>query len=66
VTGRKLPVRYGPRRAGDPPVLSSDVGRIREVLGFAPNWTDIDAVVRSAWNWHCKEAAAASPEAQVA
>ena len=66
VTGRKLPVRYGPRRAGDPPVLTADVNNARAVLGFEAKWTDLDAVVRSAWKWHCKEAGAAAPTAQVA
>jgi UDP-glucose-4-epimerase GalE len=52
VSRRNVQVRYAARRAGDPPVLVADALRAREVLGFAPKWTDIDAVIESAWKWY--------------
>lgn len=52
VTGRNVPVRYGPRRAGDPPILVSDGTRARAELGWAPAVTDLDEMVASAWQWH--------------
>jgi UDP-glucose-4-epimerase GalE len=52
VTGRRIPVREGPRRAGDPPVLVADATRAREVLGFAPRFTEIEPIVATAWRWH--------------
>jgi len=51
VTGRPVPSRIGPRRAGDPPVLVADASRAREVLGWTPACPDIHDIVRSAWAW---------------
>jgi UDP-glucose-4-epimerase GalE len=52
VTGKKVPVKEGPRRAGDPPVLVASSDRIQRELGWKPRFTDIQAIVQSAWNWH--------------
>ena len=52
VTGLPVPFEAAPRRAGDPPVLVAASQRAREVLGWAPTYTDIEAVLRSAWDWH--------------
>jgi UDP-glucose 4-epimerase len=52
VTGLPVPFEAAPRRAGDPPVLVAASQRAREVLGWAPTFTDIEAVLRSAWDWH--------------
>jgi UDP-arabinose 4-epimerase len=52
ITGRKLPLRKGPRRPGDPPALVADPARARAELGFAPAHSDIDTVVRTAWRWY--------------
>jgi UDP-glucose 4-epimerase len=52
VTGRRIPVHEGPRRAGDPPVLVADATRARTVLGFAPRFTAIEPIVETAWRWH--------------
>ncbi|MEJ0024637.1 MAG: UDP-glucose 4-epimerase GalE [Rhizomicrobium sp.] len=51
VTGAKLPVREGPRRAGDPPTLIADPTRIRTTLGWTPQHDDIEEIVRSALAW---------------
>lgn len=55
VTGRKLNVIEGPRRAGDPPVLVSRAERIKAVLGWTPRLDDLDAIVRSSWDWEQKQ-----------
>ncbi len=52
VTGRDIPVRIVPRRAGDPPVLVADATLARQVLGWAPRLTAIDDIVGTAWKWH--------------
>ena len=54
VTGRTVPCRYVERRPGDPPRLVADASAARRVLGFAPEWTDIDAILASAWSWYRK------------
>lgn len=49
--GRPVPVRYAPRRAGDPPMLIADPGLAKRTLGWEAKWTDIDAIIASAWRW---------------
>ncbi len=51
VIGHALPVREGPRRLGDPPVLISDPSRIKMALGWKPRYDDIDTIIRSAIDW---------------
>ena len=50
-TGKSLPVREEPRRAGDPPVLTADPSRAASVLGFRTELSDIDTIVRHAAPW---------------
>jgi len=52
VTGHAIPVVEQPRRAGDVPILCADAGRIHRDWGWTPKFTDLDAVVASAWTWH--------------
>ena len=51
VTGKKVPVQYGPRRAGDPPQLLADPRLAKEVLGWVAEHRDVRDMVRSAWAW---------------
>ena len=52
VTGFAIPVEIGPRRAGDPARLVADSTKAREVLGWSPDYPDLDSIIASAWNWH--------------
>jgi UDP-arabinose 4-epimerase len=56
VTGRAVPVRVGPPRAGDPPRLVADATRIRGELGWQPRHPDLPSIVQSAWRWHQRDA----------
>jgi UDP-glucose 4-epimerase len=51
VTGKPLPVDYGPRREGDPPALVADSTKARTVLGWQPNRSTLDQMIGSAWDW---------------
>jgi UDP-glucose 4-epimerase len=51
VTGRRITAHEAPRRAGDPPALWSNAERIERELGWRPQYTEIDAVVETAWRW---------------
>ena len=51
VTGRELPVSYGPRREGDPAVLIADSSRARELLGWSPSNSTLERMIGSAWDW---------------
>ena len=51
VTGVAFPVEVAPRRAGDLAQLVANPARITMELGWRPRFTDIDAIVASAWQW---------------
>jgi UDP-arabinose 4-epimerase len=50
--GGRVPVREGPRRPGDPPALVADAAKAERVLGWKPEYAELDAIVESAWRWH--------------
>jgi UDP-glucose 4-epimerase len=54
VTGRKAPVTYGPRRAGDAIALYADPTRAKKLLGWEATHKDPQEIIRSAWNWFSK------------
>lgn len=51
VTGRAIPVRVAPRRAGDPAVLVASSDRISDALGWKPEFQDLRLIIESAWKW---------------
>jgi UDP-glucose 4-epimerase len=51
VTGKKVPVTDGPRRAGDPAVLVAQADRIRRELKWEPRLAALEPIVESAWRW---------------
>lgn len=52
VTGLKVPVEYGERRAGDPPILVAKPDLAKEKLGWEASYKELKDVIRSAWAWH--------------
>ncbi len=52
VTGKAIPAIEEPRRPGDPAVLVASSEKIKRVLGWNPQHSDVEAIVRSAWEWH--------------
>jgi UDP-glucose 4-epimerase len=51
VHGEPLPVTEAERRAGDPPLLIADAKRIRQVLGWRPQYDDLQIIVGHALAW---------------
>ena len=51
VTGREIPIKIGPRRAGDPAVLIASSDRVKRELGWSPEFQDLRKIVESAWLW---------------
>jgi UDP-glucose 4-epimerase len=51
VTGREIPARIAPRRAGDPAVLIASSEKIKHDLGWQPKFQDVSLIVQSAWDW---------------
>lgn len=54
VTGHPIPVKLSPRRPGDPPALYASGKKAREVLGWNPPHSDIETIIRDAWEAHQK------------
>ncbi len=51
VSGVNFPVRYSPRRPGDPAELVAGSRRMREILGWKPAYDNLDEIVRHALTW---------------
>jgi len=51
VTGRDVRVEPRPRRRGDPAILVASGDRASEVLGWVPECSDLETMVRTAWDW---------------
>ncbi len=52
VIDHPIPTKIEERRAGDPAVLIASSAKAREVLKWNPEYTDIEQIIRDAWNWH--------------
>jgi UDP-glucose 4-epimerase len=53
ISGKNFAVRESARRPGDPPRLLAAVDRARKVLGWTATESDLENIVRTAWNWTC-------------
>ncbi len=51
VSGKTVPVKYGPRREGDPASLVADPSLAKELLGWVAARKDIRDMVGPAWLW---------------
>ena len=51
-TGRSIKVEIGARRAGDPAQLIASSEKARSVLGWKPQFTDVEQIIGTAWRWH--------------
>jgi UDP-glucose 4-epimerase len=51
VTGKRAPVTYGPRRAGDAIALYADPSHAKKALAWEAKHKDPETIIRSAWNW---------------
>jgi UDP-glucose 4-epimerase len=54
VTGKAIAVEECPRREGDPAVLVASSEKIKQELGWQPQFADLDTIIASAWEWHQK------------
>ena len=50
-SGNDFPVRFGPRRPGDPAAIVAEAKRIEERLGWEPQYNDLDTIVGGALAW---------------
>ena len=52
VTGVDIAVEYSSRRPGDASELVALSDKIKSELGWQPKYSDLETIVKSAWNWH--------------
>ncbi len=51
ISGRNITQKELPRRAGDPPRLVASAAKAKSELNWKPKYTDIDEIIKHAWNW---------------
>lgn len=54
VTGHPIPAISAPRRAGDPAQLVASSEKANNILGWNPQYDDLETIIASAWNFHRK------------
>ena len=54
VTGHPIPAKEEPRRSGDPSILIASSVKAKEILGWRPQYTDLQTIIETAWQWHKK------------
>lgn len=52
ITGHPIPAQVTQRRPGDPAVLIASSDRIRQELGWRPQYSNLHDIIGSAWRWH--------------
>lgn len=52
VTETEIPHEIGARRPGDLAVLVADNTAIKRDLGWNPQYSDLESIIRTAWKWH--------------
>lgn len=54
VTGADIPAKVGPRRPGDPATLIASSEKVRNELGWSPEYGALEDIIATAWEWHQK------------
>ncbi|OCX04559.1 UDP-glucose 4-epimerase GalE [Streptococcus dysgalactiae] len=52
VTGKEIPAELADRRPGDPDILIASSEKAREILGWQPQFDNIEKIIETAWAWH--------------
>ncbi len=52
VVGKEIMAKIGERRAGDPAVLVASSKKIKEELGWSPEYPELEKIIETAWKWH--------------
>jgi len=54
VSGKDFKTIEAPRRAGDAAVLIADAAKIKNELGWKPQFETLEKIIASAWEWHSR------------
>jgi UDP-glucose 4-epimerase len=52
VTGIDFKVKNDDRRPGDPPILVGSSKKAQNILGWQPQYPEIETIIAHAWQWH--------------
>ncbi len=52
ITELDIPVVEAERRAGDAPILVGSSDKARRILGWNPQYPDLQRIIKDAWQWH--------------
>ncbi len=52
ITGKEIPALESERRPGDAPILVGSSDKAQKILGWSPNYADLNTIVSHAWQWH--------------
>lgn len=52
VTGIDIEREVAPRRSGDPATLVASSQKAKQVLGWKPEYAQLDVMIETAWKWH--------------
>jgi UDP-glucose 4-epimerase len=64
IIGRKILLREGNSRAGDPAVLCASPRRLISELGWNPKHSDLDHIIETAWAWKNRSSSIANEATQ--
>lgn len=54
ITGKEIKAVECDRRPGDPPALVGSGEKAQKILGWQPQYADLESIVTHAWQWHQK------------
>ncbi len=54
VTGRRVRLKFAPRRPGDAAIAVAGAGQAGSILGWKPRYGGIESILATAWEWHRK------------
>lgn len=54
ISDKDFQVEESARRLGDADMLIADASRIKSELGFIPKYSNLETIVKTAWEWHSK------------
>jgi UDP-glucose 4-epimerase len=52
ISGVDFQVEFGPRREGDPAMIYADNTKIKKMLGWTAEYSDLRTIIETAWQWH--------------
>jgi UDP-glucose 4-epimerase len=52
VTNHEIPASVEARRAGDPSILVASSDKAKHILGWKPQYNDLETIISTAWHWH--------------